>query len=329
MYNKLFSKILDSSIWLAPDQTRLVWITLLAAMDEDGFVPLATTANVARRANVSDQAAQDAITLLESPDPATPECPYAGRRIERVEGGWMVLKAREYAGIVRRVEMLALNRERVRRSREQAKSRRDAVTSRCDAVTHGNAAVTERNGNAVTEQGAELDCNGPVMQSDSYSDSDVRTLPTGESDAPAAPSPSPAAAGKVLASLWNGHADAVGLPRCIHLSAKREGHCARRLSEQPVAYWEQVIVRIQASSFCRGVNDRGWVATFDWLVANADNAIKVLEGKYDDRAPVVTGRTAAAPAPAYQDTWTCEHDPTCPNREWHAMKMQVDQDGSL
>ena len=34
MYNKLFTKILDSSIWLAPDPVRLVWITLLAAMDE-------------------------------------------------------------------------------------------------------------------------------------------------------------------------------------------------------------------------------------------------------------------------------------------------------
>jgi hypothetical protein len=128
----------------------------------------------------------------------------------------------------------------------------------------------------------------------------------------------------MLASLWNGRADAVGLPRCIHLSAKREAHCARRLSEQPVAYWEQVIVRIHASSFCRGVNDRGWVATFDWLVANADNAIKVLEGKYDDRAPKATVRTSAEQPPDYPEDWGCDHDPECPNREWHAMKLQTE-----
>ena len=38
MYNKLFTKILDSSIWLAPDSARIVWLTFLAAMDEDGVV---------------------------------------------------------------------------------------------------------------------------------------------------------------------------------------------------------------------------------------------------------------------------------------------------
>jgi hypothetical protein len=39
MYNRLFTKILDSSIWLEADTTRIVWITMLASMDEDGFAP--------------------------------------------------------------------------------------------------------------------------------------------------------------------------------------------------------------------------------------------------------------------------------------------------
>jgi hypothetical protein len=53
MYNKLFTKILDSSIWLEPQATRLVWITLLAAMDEDGFCPFASGLNLARRAKMT------------------------------------------------------------------------------------------------------------------------------------------------------------------------------------------------------------------------------------------------------------------------------------
>lgn len=40
--------------------------------------------------------------------------------------------------------------------------------------------------------------------------------------------------------------------------------------------------RISTSDFCRGKNERGWVATFDWLL-QPDTAIKVLEGKYDNR----------------------------------------------
>ena len=47
MYNKLFTKILDSTIWLESDATRLVWITFIAIMDEDGFVALPGIGEVA------------------------------------------------------------------------------------------------------------------------------------------------------------------------------------------------------------------------------------------------------------------------------------------
>ena len=53
MYNKLFTKILDSSIWLESSPTRIVWITFLAAMDEEGFAPFVAIGNVANRARVS------------------------------------------------------------------------------------------------------------------------------------------------------------------------------------------------------------------------------------------------------------------------------------
>jgi hypothetical protein len=48
--NQLFAKILDSSIWLEDSDTRIVWITLLAVIDEDGMCRFASPANVAIRA---------------------------------------------------------------------------------------------------------------------------------------------------------------------------------------------------------------------------------------------------------------------------------------
>jgi hypothetical protein len=80
----------------------------------------------------------------------------------------------------------------------------------------------------------------------------------------------------------------------VALSKTRATHATARLQEQDSTYWKTVIERIQASDFCRGENDRSWVATFDWLVANDENAIKVLEGKYDNRLAFTrpTGRTA-------------------------------------
>lgn len=46
--------------------------------------------------------------------------------------------------------------------------------------------------------------------------------------------------------------------------------------------WRDAIARAAASEFCRGVNDRGWLADFEWFL-KPDTVTKLLEGKYDDR----------------------------------------------
>jgi hypothetical protein len=131
MYNKLFAKILDSSIWLEDHPTRIVWITLLAAMDQDGFAPFSTVQNLARRAGVTDAEAESAVATLEGPDRWKQAENDPGNRIERVPGGFFVIKAAEYGAIVRREEMRAAVRERVRRHRE-AKSGCNAPVTQSD-----------------------------------------------------------------------------------------------------------------------------------------------------------------------------------------------------
>ena len=128
MYNKLFTKILDSTIWLEDDATRLVWITFLAVMDEDGFVALSAPGNVAIRARVTLEAAETALKALESPDRADPSQDHDGRRIERVPYGWMVLNAAKYRDIIKRVDSREKTRLRVAKHRAS------------------NAHVTQRNG---------------------------------------------------------------------------------------------------------------------------------------------------------------------------------------
>lgn len=130
MYNKLFTKILDSTIWLQPDATRLVWITFLAVMDEDGFVALSSVGNVASRARVSTEAAELAIKTLEEPDLTEPPQEHEGRRIERVPYGWMVLNAGKYRDIIKRETAREQTRIRVARYREKHQ---------------GNARVTQAN----------------------------------------------------------------------------------------------------------------------------------------------------------------------------------------
>lgn len=145
MYNKLFSKILDSSIWLEPDQTRIVWMTLIASMDEDGFCPFACPANLANRAMVPLEKCEAAIKTLESADPNSADQDNDGRRLERVPGGWLVLNAGKYNELVSR----QMKREGTRRRVADFRAKKREPKT---AVTHGNAEKQK------------------ITQSDSYSD---------------------------------------------------------------------------------------------------------------------------------------------------------------
>jgi hypothetical protein len=127
MYNKIFTKILDSSIWLEPTPTRIVWVTLIAAMDEDGFVQSACVANLAHKARVTLKEATEAVKILEGPDENSSDKDNDGRRIEKVPGGWMVLNASKYRELVTRA--VSKEQTRIRVARHRAKK-------------HGNADVT-------------------------------------------------------------------------------------------------------------------------------------------------------------------------------------------
>lgn len=101
------------------------------------------------------------------------------------------------------------------------------------------------------------------------------TNPTNQHNLPTIP---PSA----LFDLWNKKAHEV-LPRAQTLSKGRAIKCKTRLGENPdLSWWDSVINRMNDSLFLLGKGDRGWTASFDWLIDNQENAIKILEGKYDN-----------------------------------------------
>lgn len=89
-FTKLDAGIIESSIWDESAETRVVWITFLARCDENGFVR-GTNNTIARAANVPQPAADAAINVLESPDAHSRTPDNDGRRIQRKDGGWLVL----------------------------------------------------------------------------------------------------------------------------------------------------------------------------------------------------------------------------------------------
>jgi hypothetical protein len=148
MYNKIFTKILDSSIWLEPIATRVVWLTFIAAMDENGFAQFASPANLAHRAIVPLEDTIKALATLEGPDPNSSDKDHDGRRLERVPGGWMVLNSKKYRDMVTRAHCQEKTKERVRAFREKKRT--------CNAgVTQGNETVTPSEAEAEAEAEAE------------------------------------------------------------------------------------------------------------------------------------------------------------------------------
>lgn len=119
MFTKLFYRILDSSIWLEPHATRIVWVTLLAAMDEDGYAHFSTVENLASRARVTLEECENALKCFLSPDTKSPHQEHEGRRVERVPGGFMILNAPKYRALARREQSLQQNRLRVAKFREK------------------------------------------------------------------------------------------------------------------------------------------------------------------------------------------------------------------
>ena len=72
------------------------------------------------------------------------------------------------------------------------------------------------------------------------------------------------------------------LPRCQVLSEARKKAIKARLSSGYTPEdFRRLFERAEASGFLKGRNDRGWSATFDWLIADSHMA-KVLDGNYDD-----------------------------------------------
>jgi hypothetical protein len=90
----------------------------------------------------------------------------------------------------------------------------------------------------------------------------------------------PATALPALALLWNDHSNK--LPKVIASNDKRKKAADMRLKEYGEEKWISAIQRIANSDFCNGLNDKSWIATFDWIL-QPDVFLKITEGKYDNR----------------------------------------------
>ncbi len=94
-YTKLFGSILDSTIWRESNETRLLWITMLAMAGKSSVVE-ASIPGLADRARLTLPQTEAALATLLAPDPYSRTKESEGRRIEAVDGGWIILNHAKY-----------------------------------------------------------------------------------------------------------------------------------------------------------------------------------------------------------------------------------------
>ena len=75
-------------------------------------------------------------------------------------------------------------------------------------------------------------------------------------------------------------------PKVIKLTQARKNKLRKRWEElKSLDKFIEIFTKMEQSDFMRGKNKHNWKATFDWVISNDTNYVKVLEGNYDNRRP--------------------------------------------
>lgn len=130
MYTKLYGTLLTSSIWSEDLETRVLWVTLLALADREGFI-FGSPVGLARQAVLPVEAVHKALRKLMAADSESqdkqrdPE--RDGRRIEAgPQGGWRILNYGYYRDLSKAEDRREQVRTAVARHRaRKAESGRD------------------------------------------------------------------------------------------------------------------------------------------------------------------------------------------------------------
>lgn len=262
LYGKVFGSLYEGSMLGAGVHVFALWPYCLARADARGVVEVnPNLAAVVLGCSVTE--IEQALEYLQRPDPDSRSREEEGRRLVR-EG--------QFAYRI-------VNYLRYREIRD-AEARREYQREWVKGKRANRRKSTKVDGRQVSTKSTKGEGEGEGEGKEE-----------GESSAPAR-RPSPAS----LLETWN--RERGPLPEAKGLSGPRERHARTRLGETPdLERWAAAVRRIARSPFCLGSNDRGWRATFDWLL-QPDTLLKVEEGKFDPPWAIRVLPGAHPPRPA-------------------------------
>lgn len=148
-YTKLFGSIVFSTIWREEMHVKVVWVTMLALADQHGEI-MASVPGLADASRVSIEQCEDALRKFMGPDPYSRTEDYGGQRVQKIEGGFLLLNYGKYRDEASKEHAARKHAERQARYRAKTKN----VTSDGAGVTktaRSDAFVTESDPNAEAE----------------------------------------------------------------------------------------------------------------------------------------------------------------------------------
>lgn len=148
-YTKLFSEIVASTIWQEPLHVKVVWITMLA-MKDDRHEVRASIPGLAKLSGVSLEQCEEAIRCLVSPDTYSRSKEFEGRRIEEVDGGFLILNGEKFRKIRNEEDRKTYKAEWQKKYRRRRKE--DNSLTRVDNSVDKNVDKRSQSGPNRTEQ---------------------------------------------------------------------------------------------------------------------------------------------------------------------------------
>ena len=163
-YTKLFSSIVTSTIWTEDATTCKVWVTMLAIADKHGEVH-ASIPGLAQIAGLPVTAVIQSVEKFLSPDRYSRTPDDEGRRIEKIDGGWMLLNHAKYRAMASKDEEKSASAKRQAAFKDR--QRRNAK------VTESNGEVTESNGE-VTESNDRVTPNRDIAEAEAEAEAETK-----------------------------------------------------------------------------------------------------------------------------------------------------------
>jgi hypothetical protein len=124
-FAKIFGSLVTSSVWCEDDATLRIWIALLVLCDQEGVVE-GSVPGFANLCRVSVEQMEKSLARLMEPDPHSRTPDNEGRRIEKIEGGWLVLNYAKYRELAQAKEGSRAPYYRAYRARKRAEMFKDS-----------------------------------------------------------------------------------------------------------------------------------------------------------------------------------------------------------